>query len=66
MDNFLVASLQRQGLGLVQAVRPRLFAYNEAPTIAVAIDCWFRARRQETRPFFLRLSQTIQLLKRSR
>jgi hypothetical protein len=33
-------------------VRPGLFAYNEAPTIAVAIDCWFRARRYSTRPFF--------------
>jgi hypothetical protein len=27
------------------------FAYNEVPTIAVAIDCWFRARQQLTRPF---------------
>jgi hypothetical protein len=27
------------------------FAYNEVPTIAVAIDCWFRARHKLTRPF---------------
>ena len=42
--------------GPVQAVRRRLFAYNEAPTIAVAIDCWFGARRQQTRPFLLRFT----------
>jgi hypothetical protein len=28
-----------------------LSAYNEFPTIAVAIDCWFRARHHLTRPF---------------
>jgi hypothetical protein len=28
-----------------------LFAYNETPTIAVAIDCWLWARQQLTRPF---------------
>jgi hypothetical protein len=44
--------LQRPGLAFGLAVRPGLFAYNEAPTIAVAIDCWFRARHQSTRPFF--------------
>jgi GTP-binding protein LepA len=32
-------------------VRSGLFAYNETPTIAVAIDCWFWARQQLTRPF---------------
>jgi hypothetical protein len=32
------------------------FAYNELPTIAVAIACWFWARQQMTRPFFLALS----------
>jgi hypothetical protein len=47
-----VAGLQRPGLAMALAVRPGLFAYNEAPTIAVAIDCWFRARHYSTRPFF--------------
>ena len=39
--------MSRRGLG----VHSGLFAYNETPTIAVAIDCWFRARHQLTRPF---------------
>ena len=30
-----------------------VFAYNEVPTIAVAIACWFRARQHLTRPFFM-------------
>src|SRR5660398_225378 len=34
-------------------VSSRLFAYNEFPTFAVANDCWFRARQNSTRPFFL-------------
>jgi hypothetical protein len=34
------------------AVRVGQSAYNEAPAIAVANDCWFRARRHQTRPFF--------------
>jgi hypothetical protein len=29
------------------------FAYNELPTIAVAISCWFWARQHLTRPFFM-------------
>jgi hypothetical protein len=29
------------------------FAYNELPTIAVAIACWFWARQHLTRPFFM-------------
>jgi hypothetical protein len=33
-----------------------VFAYNEFPTYAVAIACWFWARQQMTRPFFLALS----------
>ena len=35
---------QRPVLSHFEDVRPGLFAYNEAPAIAVAIDCWFRAR----------------------
>jgi hypothetical protein len=35
----------------VAGVHSGLFAYNETPTIAVAIDCWFWARQQLTRPF---------------
>jgi hypothetical protein len=47
-----VAALQL-GIGTVgRPVRAGLFAYNEAPTIAVANDCWFRARPFTTRPFF--------------
>jgi hypothetical protein len=46
-------SLQRPALWFSGAVRVGLFAYNEVPTIAVAIDCWFRARPHSTRPFFL-------------
>jgi hypothetical protein len=34
-------------------VQTPLFPYNEVPTFAVAKDCWFRARRNTTRPFFL-------------
>ena len=34
-------------------MQPGLFAYNEIPTIAVAIDCWLRARHELTRPFFM-------------
>ena len=39
-----------------------LFAYNEVPTIAVAIDCWLRARHITGAPFFhvrLLLSQIL-------
>jgi GTP-binding protein LepA len=35
----------------LSGVHSGLFAYNETPTIAVAIDCWFWARQQLTRPF---------------
>ena len=44
MHNILVAAVQRQKIGVLGTVRRWLFAYNEVPTIAVAIDCWFRAR----------------------
>jgi hypothetical protein len=41
----LVVTLQRP-LGLIfPAMQLSLFAYNEVPTIAVAKDCWFWARR---------------------
>jgi hypothetical protein len=39
-----------------------LFAYNEVPTIAVAKDCWFRARRLFDAPFFLVMSLAVQTL----
>jgi urea transporter len=48
-----VAALQLAFGAAVGPVRAGLFAYNEAPTTAVAIACWFRARRISTRPFFL-------------
>ena len=44
MYNFRVVDLQRQKIELFGTVRNWVFAYNEVPTIAVAIDCWFRAR----------------------
>jgi hypothetical protein len=53
VNKILVAALQRLMAGDFWAVRSWLFAYNEAPTFAVANDCWFRARQNSTRPFFL-------------
>ena len=53
MYKLLVAALQRPGFAIFRTVRSGLFAYNEVPTIAVATDCWFRARLPSTRPFFL-------------
>jgi hypothetical protein len=47
-----VALQQRLAKADVGAVRVGQFAYNESPTIAVAKDCWFRARHHQTRPFF--------------
>src|SRR4051812_9741010 len=47
-----VADPQRPGSSDLKGVRPARFAYNEAPTIAVAIDCWFRARHLHDAPFF--------------
>jgi hypothetical protein len=49
----LVAGLQRLVLAFAKAVPFGLFAYNEVPTIAVAIACWFWARQHLTRPFFM-------------
>jgi hypothetical protein len=39
-----VAALQRLTFSPFAAMRQGVFAYNEVPTIAVANDCWFRAR----------------------
>jgi hypothetical protein len=39
-----VVTLQRSLIGPSRGLRSGLFAYNEAPAIAVAKDCWFRAR----------------------
>jgi hypothetical protein len=51
-----VANPQR-GLRCVEvSMQIGVFAYNELPTYAVAIACWFRARQRMTRPFFLALS----------
>jgi hypothetical protein len=47
-----VALQQRLAQALDEAVHMGQFAYNECPTIAVAKDCWFRARHHQTRPFF--------------
>jgi hypothetical protein len=52
VDKNRVAKQQRPAERVFGAVRVGQFAYNEDPTIAVAIDCWFRARRHQTRPFF--------------
>jgi hypothetical protein len=52
VDKIHVAKLQRPAKRVFGAVLEGQFAYNEAPTIAVAIDCWFRARHYQTRPFF--------------
>jgi hypothetical protein len=51
-----VAGLQRRKNAIFGALLGRDFAYNEAPTFAVANDCWFRARRYTTRPFFFSFS----------
>jgi hypothetical protein len=61
-----VAALQRLIVTDFWAVPWRLFAYNEVPTFAVANDCWFRARQNSTRPFFLASIFLIQSLKCSR
>jgi hypothetical protein len=51
----LVAALQQLIETDFGTVHSGLFAYNEFPTFAVANDCWFRARQNSTRPFFLSL-----------
>jgi GTP-binding protein LepA len=38
-----------------------LFAYNEAPTIAVAIDCWFQGASTSDAPFFLGLTWLLRV-----
>jgi len=48
-----VALQQRLAQAVLKALHVGQFAYNESPTIAVAKDCWFRARHHQTRPFFL-------------
>jgi len=53
---YIVADLQRRKNAISGALQAQLFAYNEVPTFAVANDCWFRARRYTTRPFFLFIS----------
>ncbi|ABE45543.1 hypothetical protein Bpro_3639 [Polaromonas sp. JS666] len=63
MHKFPVASLQRQKYGDFGTVRRWLFAYNEVPTIAVAIDCWFRARHYSTRPFLWSIANDVQSLR---
>src|SRR5256885_4181531 len=50
----IVTDQARTFAGLVRAWFSARFAYNKVPTIAVARDCWFGARRSWTRPFFLR------------
>jgi hypothetical protein len=39
-----VVTLQLTLTGPLRGLRSGLFAYNEVPAIAVANDCWFRAR----------------------
>jgi hypothetical protein len=57
-----VAALQRLSASVAGAGHMGLFAYNERPTFAVANDCWFRARRNTTRPFFFSPPVLIQPL----
>jgi hypothetical protein len=49
--NFDILGLALAGERPSEAISFGLSAYNEVPTIAVAIDCWFRARHHLTRPF---------------
>src|SRR5256885_12461634 len=51
--------ISRTFAGLVRAWFSARFAYNKVPTIAVARDCWFGARRSWTRPFFLRAGPVV-------
>jgi hypothetical protein len=51
VDKMGVALQQRLAQADFGAVHLGQFAYNEPPTIAVAKDCWFRARHHQTRPF---------------
>jgi hypothetical protein len=51
VDKIGVALQQRLAQADFGAVHLGQFAYNERPTIAVAKDCWFRARHHQTRPF---------------
>jgi hypothetical protein len=44
VNKFIVADVQRQKNAKFGPSQRQLFAYNEAPTFAVANDCWFRAR----------------------
>jgi len=44
VDKMRVVVPQRRIQATLGTVRNGLFAYNEVPTFAVAIDCWFRAR----------------------
>jgi hypothetical protein len=53
VNKIIVADVQRRNNAIFGTFQWQLFAYNEAPTFAVANDCWFRARRYTTRPFFL-------------
>jgi hypothetical protein len=53
VNKITVVESQRRPSGIFGALLSALFAYNEAPTFAVANDCWFRARQYPTRPFFL-------------
>jgi hypothetical protein len=50
-EYFACCSPATRRRGQLGGLHSGLFAYNETPTIAVAIDCWFRARQQLTRPF---------------
>jgi hypothetical protein len=63
VHNFHVAGLQLPKFEHFKAVAGRLFAYNEVPTIAVAIDCWFRARPYSTRPFLCAVADRKQSLR---
>ena len=47
----VVDPIQRK-FGFSGGVGASLFAYNEFPTIAVAIACWSQARHESDAPFF--------------
>jgi hypothetical protein len=53
VNKITVVDLQRHPIGGFGALLSGLFAYNEAPTFAVANDCWFQGASLFDAPFFL-------------
>jgi hypothetical protein len=53
VNKITVVELQLHPIGVLGALHSGLFAYNEAPTFAVANDCWFQGASLSDAPFFL-------------